>query len=249
MSDAQAQAWESEITELATTLRGLGIDVDVDLYHLDDVDVDWTRYGPEAIQRADFILIAASRAWRERWEGSNRPTEGAGAAAEADALKGMFNQNQRTFQQRVKVVLLESQDPHVTPPELARLQRYRITSSDRDSALSLVRMLTGQPTYVKPPLGAIPILPPAFEQQLGTQARKEQNRGLGENERMLKELRRTDHAILQLVEAPRSRSLDADPLSGADLAELPQDDRRQIQKLLQRRSALQGILDAITQEE
>ncbi len=31
-----------------------GIDVDLDLYHLHDPAVDWSRYGPEQVARRDF---------------------------------------------------------------------------------------------------------------------------------------------------------------------------------------------------
>ena len=51
------------------------------------------------VRDSDFVIIALSTAWKQRWEGTS-PTVGAGAVVEADTLKGRFNQNQHDFQRR-----------------------------------------------------------------------------------------------------------------------------------------------------
>lgn len=78
---------EAEVAQLAANLRILGIDADVDLFHLDDDNVDWTRWGVRRIAEVDYILIVASEPYGRRWEGTNEPTEGPGAVREADALQ------------------------------------------------------------------------------------------------------------------------------------------------------------------
>lgn len=236
MSTQAAQEWERQVAEFATTLRQVGIDADVDLYHLDDVDVDWTRYGPNSIRGREFVLIAASPAWRERWEGTNHPAEGAGAAAEADALKGLFQRDQLEFQRRVKIVLLEGQDPaSAVPAELWRLTRYVIDPTDPDSTLPLLRAMTGQPRYVKAPLGAVPILPLALQAGMSGKHRVARRRGQDDLPWMRAELKRI---------ADRAATLEAARNAHA----LTDTEADELQVLQQKRAALQGVFDALNQQ-
>jgi hypothetical protein len=64
--------WQVTIAELAFRLRDLGIEVDVDLWHLHDPSVNWSTRGPQAIQEREFVPIPVSAAYRERWEGKRR---------------------------------------------------------------------------------------------------------------------------------------------------------------------------------
>lgn len=237
MTPADAQEWERQVAEFATDLRQIGIDVDVDLYHLDDPEVDWTRFGPDAVRNQEFILIAASPAWRERWEGTNHPAEGAGAAAEADALKGLFHQDQLEFQRRVKVILLPGQDASSSVPvELWRLTRYEIDPDNPDSPLPLLRAMTGQPLYVKPPLGAVPILPAAFEKSISRRGSSARRRGRNDLAWVLAELRSTTEQVAQLE-------------SSWDDGELPDEQHLvELRALQSRQAALQGVVDALAQE-
>lgn len=152
--------WENLVYEFATLLRANGVDADVDLYHVDDASVDWSRFGPERVEAAQFILLVVSSAYKERWSGNNEPSEGAGAVQEADALKGMFVRDQAEFQRRVKVVLLPGSEDSDIPAELMRLQRFTMRSLTESDLDPLLRVLTGQPRYLRVPLGDTPSLPP-----------------------------------------------------------------------------------------
>lgn len=150
--------WESQVAEFALTLRTVaGIDADVDLFHLDE-SVDWTRFGPRGIQDARWTIIVMSRAWAERWSGTNAPREGAGAAAEADTLRGLFARDQTDWQRRVVIVMFPDVEARVVPPDLSRATRVSVDPSDPDSYENLIRVLTGQSRYPKPQLGAVPTL-------------------------------------------------------------------------------------------
>jgi hypothetical protein len=92
--DAQATRWREEVRSFAYVLRSLGVDAEIDLFRRSQRGIDWTRYGPKEIEDRDWVLVVLSRAWLERWQGRNLPTIGAGAAAEADALRGIFSKNQ-----------------------------------------------------------------------------------------------------------------------------------------------------------
>ncbi len=98
--------WQSQVLKLAAGLRRAGVDVDLDLYHAQEPDVDWSRYGPQQVRSLDFVLVAVNAAWRERFEGTNDVTVGAGAVAEANELLGLFAEDQAEFRRKVKPVLL-----------------------------------------------------------------------------------------------------------------------------------------------
>lgn len=156
----QTQLWQESVATLASSLRqSFGIDADVDLFHLDE-SVDWTRYGQQAIVSSDRVIIVLSKAWAERWDGTNLPTEGAGAAREADALHGLYGRNQTEWQAKLLIALLPETDDDSVPPDLERVARVHVDPSDLDSYEDLLRILTGQPRYRKAPLGSVPDLPP-----------------------------------------------------------------------------------------
>lgn len=153
--------WQATVAAFAFRLREFGIDVDIDLWHLHEPGVNWSTYGPRAIQENNFVLIPVSAAYRERWEGKAAPGTGAGAAREANTLKGLFDEDQESFQRKVKIVLLPGATVNDIPAELrASGQRFQVRSLDVAGLEDLLRTLTGQPAYVPPPLGTLPALPP-----------------------------------------------------------------------------------------
>ena len=156
----RTEEWRTTVLQFANLLCSMGIDAELDQYHAHDPEVDWNRFGIGAAQRADFVLIAASRAYRERWEGENEPTEGSGAVREANTLMGEFNADQDSFQRRVKLVLLPGADEDDIPKDLSNLQRFIIREISEEAVEDLYRTLTGQPATPKPPIGAIRELAP-----------------------------------------------------------------------------------------
>lgn len=151
--------WEETVVRFASLLRRMGITADVDAFHFHDPDVDWTRYGERAIDESDYTLVAVSQEWKERWEGQNQPTEGAGSVAEANALRSLFARDQRLFQRKVKLVVLPGQKSEFIPSGLHGVVRFQVNELTEEGVEDLVRTLTGKPKYVPPPLGALPVLP------------------------------------------------------------------------------------------
>lgn len=158
---AAVEEWTELVAQFTTKLRELGIDADIDLFHLHEDDVDWTTFGVEGIKDADYVLIIGSQAYKERWEGTASPRSGAGAAREANALKAQFEDDRNDFLKRVKLVILPGVRREDLPLELRSVnQRYRIESIDAAGLDGLLRTLTGAPEWVKPPVGELPPLPP-----------------------------------------------------------------------------------------
>jgi hypothetical protein len=152
----QREDWAETVAQFAGALTIHGIDADVDLYHLTEPGTDWTRYGPQAIRHADFVLVAVSAAWIRRFNGGEDSRVGAGASQEADALQGIYQRDRDEFRRRVMLVYLPGADTDEVPDTLRTLLHFRIEAMTRPHLDDLLRALHGQPRYVRPALGAAP---------------------------------------------------------------------------------------------
>ena len=113
------------------------------------------------IKKSDFTLIVPSRAYRERWDGDNRPSEGAGAAREINVLKGRFDKNQKSLRSRTIIIIMPGITKADVPDEIySYLQRFRVNPKTNEGVELLLRRLTKQPEFVLPNRGAVPDLPP-----------------------------------------------------------------------------------------
>jgi hypothetical protein len=160
-SKDETDAWEAEVMKFTLGLIDSGIDADLDLFHAHDNLADWTRFGQKAVEESDYVLVAMSKPWAERWSGNNKPTVGAGVAVEADTLKGIFSANQDALQNKLKIVVLASKKADDIPHDMNRFQRFGIDAEKRETYTDLLRTITNQPLYVKPKLGKVPVLAPA----------------------------------------------------------------------------------------
>jgi hypothetical protein len=165
-SDAQTASWAREVIEFTGKLRGFGLDAELDLFHTHETETDWTRFGPQQVEQSEFVILVMSQSWAERWSGKNNPTEGAGAVAEADALRGLFARHQADWQKKVLIALLPGKRSDIIPLDLARVNHYTVDPDDPTTFDNLLRSITSQPLYVKPDLGEVPVLPPAVAKSL-----------------------------------------------------------------------------------
>ncbi len=163
------EEWKRQILRFAAALRASGIDAEVDLYHVHDADIEWSQWGPRMIAERGITVVAVNAAWRERFEGTNDPTQGAGAAAEGAELRGRFDDDQAAFRTRLALVVLPGAEDGDVPGRLKGIPRYTFADSDSPEFTDLLRRLTGRPQYLPPPLGELPLLPPgtldAFERR------------------------------------------------------------------------------------
>lgn len=157
---SHAGARQDHVLGLAQALRSNGIDVELDLYHQQEA-VDWTRWGPRMIADVDFVLVVVSDGWREAWEGRGDPTRGAGAYAEASALRTLEAKNREDFLRKVRLVLLPDTTSGSIPDGLHGVPRHPLKEISDEGIRGLLRDLTGQAEHPKPPLGTVPILPPS----------------------------------------------------------------------------------------
>lgn len=150
--------WHRAVIEFACLLDRY-VQIDADFFHFADAGIDWSRYGTQAIKRADTVLIVGSDAYWASWEGLNQPDEGAGSTREIDALHGLFDRDRRAFQTKVAIVLLPGVDDRSVPDGLSRVNRYPIPTIDAAGIEALLRRLLGIPEYTKRPRKLTPDLP------------------------------------------------------------------------------------------
>jgi hypothetical protein len=151
LADAAARqaandTWRDQVYRFVVALRGFGIDAEVDLGHLSDADVDWTRFGPTLVRERRVVGIV-NAAWRRAWEESGDGRSGRGAAAEVDVLRSLFNRDRNAFQGKLLLVVLPGGSNADVPLGLDRVPYVRVPAFDLDGMAELLRILTGQPEY------------------------------------------------------------------------------------------------------
>lgn len=183
------ERWRKTVLDFAILLCGLGIDADVDQFYEHDARVDWSRFGTKAAREKDFVLLAVSPEYRERWEGRNPPDEGPGSVREIDELMGQFDADQQRFRTRVHVVVLPGADVQDVPAQLRGLHRTVLLELSPAAVEPLYRVLTGQPATPKPAIGPLRRLPPRALDQQQEEAISEAEKSVGDLAREVADLR------------------------------------------------------------
>ena len=114
----------------------------------------------EQVREADFVLVIASPAYRERAEGRSAPTVGRGVQWEARLIRDTFYRDQYALNRYVPVVLPDQNVegiPDFLAPAITTV--YEVSDFTVAGAEPLLRLLTGQPAVVEPRLGTVPRLP------------------------------------------------------------------------------------------
>jgi hypothetical protein len=148
------------VRQLWLFLRAHGIDAHMDLVAAGRRQ-DWALWMADQIRQADHILIVASPAYRARAQGQAGSAEGRGVQWEARLIRDAFYADQHNLSRFVPVILPD-QSVDGVPDFLAPATSttYEVREFAIVGAEALLRLLTGQPSQVQPPLGPRPILPP-----------------------------------------------------------------------------------------
>jgi TIR domain len=153
--DVQAES----VRQFWMFLRSYGIDARLDLSAAEQRQ-DWSLWMAEQVREADFVLVIASPAYRERAEGRSGPAVGRGVQWEARLIRDAFYGDQYALNRFVPVVL-PGQNVQGIPDFLAPAITtvYEVSDYTVAGAEPLLRLLTGQPAVVEPALGTVPRLP------------------------------------------------------------------------------------------
>lgn len=157
---AQAAERLDQVHRLVYALRTVGaIDADADIFHPNE---DWTRWGPARVAASDFVLVVASPAWRDAWIGDGDPTRNKGVRAEADAVRSIEQAGRPQFQKRVRLIMLPGSSDADIPVGMHGIARHYVSGFEQSELEELLRDLTDQPKFLKPPLGEVPVFPAAM---------------------------------------------------------------------------------------
>ena len=153
------------VRDLWAFLRSLGIDARLDLSATERRQ-DWPVWMLEQVRDARFVLVVVSPAYKRRSDGLVAADEGRGKQFEGRLIREFFYRDQLAAMERFLPVLLPGVPVECIPDFLSPTSAtdYRVSSLSVAGCEALLRVLTGQPYEVEPPLGRIPVLaPPGLE--------------------------------------------------------------------------------------
>ncbi|GAA0453073.1 hypothetical protein Ade02nite_01180 [Paractinoplanes deccanensis] len=154
--DAHAEA----VRRLWLLLRSLGVDAKLDLTATAQRQF-WPEWMDAQVREADFVLVIASAAYRERAENRGEVTTGKGVRWEARRIQERFYADQEAGLRQIVPVILPGGDVDGLPgwllPNGATV--FRLKEISEAGVEKVMRVLTAQPREVEPPLGKVPTLP------------------------------------------------------------------------------------------
>lgn len=145
---------DANVIALANRLNQEGVDCEVDVYDGSPPE-GWPRW-MERMMTDRTVLVIASEAYYKRYHRKEAAGIGLGATFEGGLLAQRVVEMQGK-NEGIIPVLLDSDDAKYIPEFLRDVTRYDL--SRPEGYKQLYRRLTGQPEYVKPPVGMVRILP------------------------------------------------------------------------------------------
>lgn len=143
------------VLRLANTLRGHGIDVELDRYVRGVPTGGWPLWMENSIEAADYVLIVCSKVSHTRWK-AEQDTGGAGATWEAVLTRQDLYEARTNNKKYIPILMTGELAEAVVPKPLRSTTFYRIP----DQYTPLYRHLTGQPEIERPSLGEMLVLAP-----------------------------------------------------------------------------------------
>jgi hypothetical protein len=152
---------KADVRAFAEFLLNNGIDVTIDQWSQFQRR-DWSSWATKAIKEADFIIVVASPGYRDAGDGIGLPSMNRGVQSEAAILRNLLHGNRETWLHKILPVLLPGHGADELPEFMLpySASHYAVDKLTVDGADSLIRVITGQPGYIRPPRGQVPSLPP-----------------------------------------------------------------------------------------
>lgn len=147
---------EAHVLELATRMRDGGIDVEIDAW-VDSPPEGWPQWMERHIREARFVLVVCTAIYNQRSRGEERPGRGRGVRWES-LLAYQHIYDADGLNERFIPVVFRSEDHLHIPTPLRGATYYNV--NEDGGYQNLYRRLTGQRRRVKPPLGAVKMMPP-----------------------------------------------------------------------------------------
>lgn len=144
------------VLELANRLRSQGVDCHVDQYEVSPPE-GWPAWMEDQIRSARFVLVVCTEVYARRVAGQEEPGRGLGARWEGAIITQTLYDNGGRNDKFIPVVF-KADDVATIPLFLRGATRYDLSTPA--GYQDLYRHLTDQPRVIRPPLGAVEVLPP-----------------------------------------------------------------------------------------
>ncbi|WP_409464182.1 SEFIR domain-containing protein [Amycolatopsis sp. GA6-003] len=164
------EAHRAAVRKLAELLVRNGIDAVLDQW-AENERKDWGAWANHHITTSDFVLVVASPAYRRVGDGTAQTTGNRGAQTETALIRDLVHGHRETWVRKILPIVLPGRSIDEIPRFLQPFSadRYEIPALDRSGIEGLLRIITGQPSWVPPALGQVPHLPPRpFETAAGS---------------------------------------------------------------------------------
>src|ERR1043166_2668416 len=144
---------KARVRRFGENLRACGIDVILDQFYANQnpggPDEGWPKWSEDQAAKTDRVIIMASEAWFQCFDGTQKPGSGLGAACEAGALRQRLYDN-AGLNRDIRIACLDENDAEHVP---LGLKRYHRVHAKRDLA-AIVKWLGGTTRGEPPDAGA-----------------------------------------------------------------------------------------------
>lgn len=152
---------KAEVLAFCELLRRNGIDVDLDQWNTDRRQ-DWYAWAIKQVSEADYVIVVASPGYKRAGDGNAALDDHRGAQSESALLRDLLHSDRQTWRPKLLPVVFPrfsvADIPLFLQPGTA--EHYFVTEFTSTGAEELLRLLTGQPSAIRPPVGIVPFLPP-----------------------------------------------------------------------------------------
>lgn len=159
--DRESREHVERVGQLYDLLRDSGVDAHADFVAAEERQ-DWERWTHQQLSSADRVLVIVSPEYKRRFEGMAAPGTGRGVRYEARFIREHLYKDEDTGMRKFLPVLLPGATvadiPDAFQPTSAT--HYVVSSLTPEGLRPLLRLLTGQPARVEPPLNPVIVLPP-----------------------------------------------------------------------------------------
>ncbi|UVS79463.1 toll/interleukin-1 receptor domain-containing protein [Actinokineospora sp. UTMC 2448] len=151
---------KDDVRRLGNLLVESGIDVDLDQW-AEGVPRDWSVWALQSTRAADYVIVVASPRYAAAADGLGPATVNRGARSEAATLRNLLHGDRDLWTTKLLPVVLPGHSvsdlPYFVLPHI--VDHYVIEELSSPGLEGLIRVITRQPRYTKPTLGAIPHFP------------------------------------------------------------------------------------------
>ncbi|GGS54730.1 SEFIR domain-containing protein [Actinokineospora fastidiosa] len=146
----------------------VGIDVRFDMWDTERRR-DWATWMISQLEDADFVLVIASPAYKRRADGRAEAEDGRGVQFEASLLRDLLSARRPQWTAKILPVVLPGHTLDEIPAFLQpyTASHYQVSGFSLDGIDELYRVITGQPRFPTPGMGALVVRPPETPEDTG----------------------------------------------------------------------------------